>query len=588
MAASRRDLEKMPICPICLETFRKPVMLPCQHSLCRECIGLYADKCKSGQTDEAYSSTGSEDVPQVIPCPVCRAPTSLGREGVAGLPVNHQVAELVGSFASDLRVDDNIPCCSVCEEENKPRAVKFCSTCCLLYCKDCLSSCHPLKGGFKRHRLMSVQEYMSQETSEGRQQTDTQPDPDLTCGRHSQPLTVYCVTCEDVLCVGCLGEHPLHRTRDIQSACKEDKASVTTKSGQLETIKAELEQILSEMKGLLNNIQENQNLHLEDIEKAYRAALDVLKAWRNDSIEAVKSRHTEWSVHCAAAVKHLEVEEEEVRKAQQTSQDLLSSINAQILKGSKQLSRRIDDQLAQIKASMKKQEEIKRALLKSLTSYPVDPRRMIVREKAVEQRVWRRLDITKPMLTFTKTDDERLRITENGSMIESGNLYPGLGCAAVTDGCYQTGRYYWELEITVLSVSHALPCWCGVGVVQQSFGIRGIKNPGHNSWCIVMRCYSDEVWYNSYYGGEIKPGYLQDRHYTRPHHLGLYLDCNDRSLTVLDCYNDQVIGTVSGLNLSQPLVPYVEFHWVKSASVRLVTGDSETLPKALTDMLNTC
>ncbi|XP_064597352.1 uncharacterized protein LOC135463836 [Liolophura sinensis] len=126
-------------CPLCVETFHKPVVLPCQHSFCRECIGLYADMSKSGQTDEASSNTGNGDVHQLIACPVCRAPTSLGREGVAGLPPNFHLADVVEKFSSVVKVEDDIPYCSACEENNQAEAIKFCTTFCMLYCKVCLA-----------------------------------------------------------------------------------------------------------------------------------------------------------------------------------------------------------------------------------------------------------------------------------------------------------------------------------------------------------------------------------------------------------------------------------------------------------------
>ncbi|XP_064616222.1 probable E3 ubiquitin-protein ligase MID2 [Liolophura sinensis] len=561
-------------CPVCVETFRKPVTLPCQHSFCRECIGLYADKCKSGQTDEAYSSTGSEDVPQVIPCPVCRAPTSLGKEGVVGLPLNVKLAETLERFA----VDDNIPCCLVCEDDNKARADIYCTNCCVLYCEDCLESCHPMKGGLKRHRLITTQEYMSRETPESQLQTDKQSDPDLACERHGEPLVIYCVTCEDAICVGCLAEHPLHTTRDIQSACEEDKAPVMTKSRHLEKSIRELMQILPKFKGLHHDIQVNQNLHLDSIEKAYCAALDVLKAWRSNAIEAVKSRHTEWSVQCAAAVKHLEMEAEEMRMVQQSSYDFFSASNVQILKGSKQLSKRIDDLLDKIKTSKKKQEEIKQTLQESVNSYPVGPRRVIVTEAESEQ--W--LIITKPQLKFTQTNDERLSITHSGSAAECEDLFEGWWCTAVTDGSYQKGRYYWELDITVTPCSPTMDCFCRVGVVHESCGVwRG--DPGRESYDIWIRYLHNEISASSPCGGEIKPAYEQGRPYTESHHLGLYLDCVGRSLTIVNCVNNQLMYTVSDINLSQPMVPYVAFDYAACASARLVKADSTSLPKLLCD-----
>ncbi|XP_064595752.1 E3 ubiquitin-protein ligase Trim36-like [Liolophura sinensis] len=222
MAESKENPEEVLTCPICVETFRKPVTLPCQHSFCRECICVYAGKSKPGQTDEVSCSTRSESGD--ISCPVCRTPTSLGREGVAGLPPNFHLAEIVERFSSAVKVEDDTPYCSLCEDDNQTKAVKFCTDCCFLYCKDCLATFHPMRGAVKRHRLISSLEYISQETSQrqtrGRDEEATQQ---VSCARHGQPFCLYCVPCRRVICMGCVVDHPKHAMQDIPSAAENDK-----------------------------------------------------------------------------------------------------------------------------------------------------------------------------------------------------------------------------------------------------------------------------------------------------------------------------------------------------------------------------
>lgn len=219
--------EEIPKCMLCEQMFREPVMLPCQHSFCRECIRLFADQSKSRKTEGVSSKAEREKVEPAILCPQCRAPTSLGQEGVAGLPFNSELAKVVESSGCKARIEGNIPFCSVCEEDKEVKADKFCSTCCVLYCADCLATCHPMKGGLKRHRLIPAEQYIPQGGSVIPPDTAIPSDSDLACERHSQSLVMYCVTCQELLCLGCLGEHPLHMTRDIKSASEEDKVKRT-------------------------------------------------------------------------------------------------------------------------------------------------------------------------------------------------------------------------------------------------------------------------------------------------------------------------------------------------------------------------
>ncbi|XP_064596515.1 probable E3 ubiquitin-protein ligase MID2 [Liolophura sinensis] len=330
MAESKENREAVLTCPICVETFRKPVMLPCQHSFCRECIGVYADKSKPGQTDEV--STGSEGVHQLISCPVCRTPTSLGREGVAGLPHNFHLAEIVERFSSAVKFEDDTPCCSLCEEDNQAKAVKFCTDCCLLYCKDCLVSLHPMRGAMKRHRLISSLEYLSQETTQRQTSSrDEQSTQQASCARHGQPFMMYCEPCRMVICVGCVVEHPGHAMRDIPSAAENDKPAVLNKSGELEKVLKETKESLSGVTRLHNKILENKELHIEEVERAYCAALESSHAWKQQSLDGIEIRYSQWSVECSAILKHFQLQAQKMERMVQASKDLVASLDVEFL-----------------------------------------------------------------------------------------------------------------------------------------------------------------------------------------------------------------------------------------------------------------
>ncbi|XP_064596270.1 E3 ubiquitin-protein ligase TRIM9-like [Liolophura sinensis] len=586
MAESKENREEVLTCPICVETFRKPVTLPCQHSFCRECIGVYADKSKPGQTDEASCSTGSEGVHQLISCPVCRTPTSLGREGVAGLPHNFHLAEIVETFSSAVKVEDDIPYCSLCEEDNQAKAVKFCT--------DCLASLHPMKGAMKRHRLISSQEYLSQETSQRQTSSrDEQSTRQASCARHGQPFGLYCIPCRMVICMGCVVDHAAHAMRDIPSAAEIDKPAVLNKSGELEKVLKETKESLSGVMRLHSKIQENKELHIEEVERAYCAALEALQTWKQQSLDGIKTRYSQWSVECSAILKHFQLHAQEMERMVQASKDLVASMDVEFLQVSTDFTKTTDDQLNEIRVDLEKHEVSRKKLLDSLQHDQVVPRQVTVKETVQERQDLEAavggqmspLHVTKPTLKFTETDGRGLRITESGSVVKVKGLSWGWCGRAVTGGRYQTGRYYWEVQITC-----SPDCYCGVGVRQESCGLMGRTDAGRNSWYIWMEYRGDEVKCYSHCGGEIKPDYRQYRRYTRPHHLGVYLDCDDYTLTVLDCDNNQVIGTVSDVAVTGPLVPWVVFYAGSgsgSVFARLVTGDSATVPQVLCDMIST-
>ena len=75
MATSLVELEEQLKCPVCLELYTDPKILPCHHSFCQECLEKLSKK-KEASGDTYYLS-----------CPTCRQCTKVPREGVGAFPV---------------------------------------------------------------------------------------------------------------------------------------------------------------------------------------------------------------------------------------------------------------------------------------------------------------------------------------------------------------------------------------------------------------------------------------------------------------------------------------------------------------------
>lgn len=61
------------MCSICIEFFKQPRSLACQHTFCHECLELLAASSKASSSGEV-----------VISCPECRANIILPENGVEG------------------------------------------------------------------------------------------------------------------------------------------------------------------------------------------------------------------------------------------------------------------------------------------------------------------------------------------------------------------------------------------------------------------------------------------------------------------------------------------------------------------------
>lgn len=217
-------LESELTCPICLELFDDPLLLPCAHSLCFGCAHrVLVSHCAASESVQSISA---------FQCPTCRYVISLSpQRGLEGLKRNVTLQNIIDRIqrASSSAGPPNSPSeeaggdrlalvpvsaaamsrpgtppepvrCQFCEQEPPQEAVKTCVTCEVSYCEECLRATHPNKKPFTGHRLI-------------------EPLPDshlrgLQCLEHEEEkVNVYCVTDDQLICSLCklVGRHKDHQ-----------------------------------------------------------------------------------------------------------------------------------------------------------------------------------------------------------------------------------------------------------------------------------------------------------------------------------------------------------------------------------------
>ncbi|XP_062359038.1 probable E3 ubiquitin-protein ligase MID2 isoform X2 [Cinclus cinclus] len=160
-------LESELTCPICLELFEDPLLLPCAHSLCFSCAHrILVSSCSSGESIEPITA---------FQCPTCRYVISLNHRGLEGLKRNVTLQNIIDRFQKASLSGPNSPSesrrerpfrrsptmsvperisCQFCEQDPPRDAVKTCITCEVSYCDRCLRATHPNKKPFTSHRLL--------------------------------------------------------------------------------------------------------------------------------------------------------------------------------------------------------------------------------------------------------------------------------------------------------------------------------------------------------------------------------------------------------------------------------------------------
>jgi len=132
------QFDQLLTCCICLDRYRNPKLLPCQHSYCME-------PCMEGLVDY---------VKRQVKCPECRAEHRIPYNGIQGFPTNYTLqkflelhSEITGELP-DPNADAIMSRCNVCSEK---AYVHPCAHCDKKICSDCKEAhCDILKREISR------------------------------------------------------------------------------------------------------------------------------------------------------------------------------------------------------------------------------------------------------------------------------------------------------------------------------------------------------------------------------------------------------------------------------------------------------
>ncbi|NP_001412815.1 E3 ubiquitin-protein ligase Midline-1 isoform X5 [Mus musculus] len=241
-------LESELTCPICLELFEDPLLLPCAHSLCFNCAHrILVSHCATNEPVESINA---------FQCPTCRHVITLSQRGLDGLKRNVTLQNIIDRFQKASVSGPNSPSetrrerafdantmssaekvlCQFCDQDPAQDAVKTCVTCEVSYCDECLKATHPNKKPFTGHRLI-------------------EPIPDshirgLMCLEHEdEKVNMYCVTDDQLICALCklVGRHRDHQVAALSERYDKLKQNLESNLTNLIKRNTELETLLAKL-----------------------------------------------------------------------------------------------------------------------------------------------------------------------------------------------------------------------------------------------------------------------------------------------------------------------------------------------------
>ncbi|XP_053328444.1 probable E3 ubiquitin-protein ligase MID2 [Spea bombifrons] len=284
-------LESELTCPICLELFEDPLLLPCAHSLCFSCAHrILVSGCATSEIVEPVTA---------FQCPTCRYVISLNHRGLDGLKRNVTLQNIIHRFQkaslsvptspSDhhkekiyksvpVMATERIPC-QFCEADPPRDAVKTCITCEVSYCDRCLRATHPNKKPFTSHRLV-------------------EPVPDahfrgLVCMEHeNEKVNMYCTADDQLICALCklVGRHREHQVASLSERFEKVKQTLESYLSNLVKHSSELETQMAKLIQICQQVEVNTSMHEAKLNEECDELMDIIQ--RRKQMIAVKIKET--------------------------------------------------------------------------------------------------------------------------------------------------------------------------------------------------------------------------------------------------------------------------------------------------------
>ncbi|XP_077985157.1 tripartite motif-containing protein 2-like [Glandiceps talaboti] len=229
-------------CPICLERYHTPKILPCFHSFCETCLISDAERRKRPK------------------CPLCRKVFVIPKAGIHGMADNH----LLNNLLELVKRSESKYNGKMCESCTKYPVSSYCIECGQAFCSGCTDS-HGKIRVTRNHKLIPMEEY------EVMISDDSPFMKPVICPSHDgNQLKLYCRSCEIPICLECsVYEHskPEHEHMELDEAATMTRLKVDNLKASLQEELSKIDRtmtVLTEMTKELEEANENAGQQMRD------------------------------------------------------------------------------------------------------------------------------------------------------------------------------------------------------------------------------------------------------------------------------------------------------------------------------------
>ncbi|XP_077990214.1 tripartite motif-containing protein 2-like [Glandiceps talaboti] len=255
-------------CTICLEEYKNPKVLPCDHTFCQECLIKIVER--EGR----------------LQCSVCDKSCELPDTGVPGLKTNFFMNSLLDIVERCQPTDVSEP--GLCEGCDENTATNRCVDCYINFCPSCTKP-HKRARVTRNHTIITLEEF-----KEGKSTSHLLPQK-VYCNDHPEnEVKYYCESCQVTMCTDCA----MIKHRTAEHVYKEltetaDKYIIQLKEmvAKLRKKEKETERCKSEAKQTRNQLQVQCQ---EEEKKVRKKAEEIVQKVRKEEKRLVEELKTEY------------------------------------------------------------------------------------------------------------------------------------------------------------------------------------------------------------------------------------------------------------------------------------------------------
>ena len=199
-------------CELCTKAYKDPVMLPCLHSFCLDCLTKYADK--EGLADGK------------VVCYTCKVPSSLPESGISSFSSDLRLSHLVELRYYQTKITGKTAPCEQCKSNTA--ATIFCSNCRKFMCAGCREN-HQSWQDLRNHNMYELDLFKDVEKNEKQIFEIMLPPQECRTPWHKDKiLTYYCEECKVPICKDCtFVEHKNHPYAYIWKIADRERLQIT-------------------------------------------------------------------------------------------------------------------------------------------------------------------------------------------------------------------------------------------------------------------------------------------------------------------------------------------------------------------------